>query len=164
MAEHHVYFAIFGFDDEPLSLTLLAGIEPDDIWRKGEHYSDALPEATRTENRWIISSGLDHYASHRDHFEKLILKLERLGPALALLRERYRSGIGVSQYYFMDDPTFYLSNELLQRFHALALPISFTQLALDNPVPPPESGNSSTEINSDHYSDHHTESHHGDRD
>lgn len=162
MAEHHVYFAVFGFDDEPLSLTLLAGVEPDDIWRKGEHYSDALPEATRTENRWIISSGLDHHASHRDHFEKLILKLERLGPALPLLRERYRSGIGVSQYYFMDDPAFYLSNELLQRFQALALPISFTQLALDHPVSPPEHNKDANESSS-HSPNLHTESHHGNR-
>ena len=132
MAEHHVYFAVFGFDDDPLALTLQAGIEPDDIWRKGESYSTALPEATRTENRWIISSGLDHHASHSDHFEKLLLKLERLGAALPLLRERYRCGIGVSQYYFMDDPEFYLEATLIDRFRQLGLEVSFNQMSLDN--------------------------------
>jgi hypothetical protein len=132
MAEHHVYFAVFGFDDDPLTLTLLVGQEPDDIWHKGEHYSAALPDATRTENRWIISSGLDHHASHLDHFDKLALKLERLGTALTTLQQQYRCGVGVSQYYFMDDPAFYLSEELLARFHAMAIPISFNQLALDH--------------------------------
>ena len=132
MAEHHVYFAVFGFDDDPLALTLQAGIEPDDIWRKGESYSTALPEATRTENRWIISSGLDHHASHSDHFEKLLLKLERLGAALPLLRERYRCGIGVSQYYFMDDPEFYLEATLIDCFRQLGLEVSFNQMSLDN--------------------------------
>lgn len=132
MAEHHVYFAVFGFDDDPLALTLQAGIEPDDIWRKGESYSTALPEATRTENRWIISSGLDHHASHSDHFEKLLLKLERLGAALPLLRDRYRCGIGVSQYYFMDDPEFYLEATLIDRFRQLGLEVSFNQMSLDN--------------------------------
>lgn len=139
MAEHHVYFAVFGFDDDPLTLTLLAGAEPDDIWRKGESYSTALPEATRTENRWIISSGLDHHASHSDHFEKLLLKLERLGTGLPRLQQRYRSGIGVSQYYFMDDPEFYLEATLIGRFRQLGLDVSFNQLSLDNRASPPES-------------------------
>jgi hypothetical protein len=132
MTEHHVYFAVFGFDDDPLTLTLLAGQEPDDIWRRGEPYSAVLPEAVRTENRWIIASGLDHYASHRDHFEKLLLKLERLGTALGDLRQRYRCGIGVSQYYFMDDPGFYLPAELIAGYRRLGLPVTFNQLALDN--------------------------------
>jgi hypothetical protein len=132
MAEHHVYFAVFGFDDDPLTLTLLTGTEPDDIWRTGESYSEALPEATRTENRWIISSGLDHHASHSDHFEKLLLRLERLGPGLPALRQRYRCGIGVSRYYFMDDPDFYLQADLLQRYRKLGLNVSFNQLSLDN--------------------------------
>jgi len=132
MSEHHVYFAVFGYQDEPLALTLVAGYEPDDIWRQGEHYCDYLPEATRTENRWIISSGLDHQAGHRDHFEKLLLKLERLGPALAQLRQRYRCGIGVSQYYFMDDPQFYLPADILERFRQLGLNVTFNQLGLDH--------------------------------
>ena len=132
MAEHHVYFAVFGFDDDPLALTLQAGIEPDDIWRKGESYSTALPEATRTENRWIISSGLDHHASHSDHFEKLLLKLERLGVGLTRLQQHYRCGIGVSQYYFMDDPEFYLATTLIDRFRQLGLEVSFNQISLDN--------------------------------
>ncbi|MDF1629353.1 MAG: DUF4279 domain-containing protein [Alcanivoracaceae bacterium] len=132
MTEHHVYFAVFGYQDDPLTLTLLAGREPDDVWRKGESYSAALPEATRTENRWIISSGLDHHASHSDHFEKLILKLEQLGPALEQLRQRYRCGVGVSQYYFMDDPAFYLPDQLISRFRKLGIHVAFNQLALDN--------------------------------
>lgn len=132
MTEHHVYFAVFGYQDDPLTLTLIAGQEPDHIWRKGESYSTILPEATRTENRWIISSGLDHYASHRDHFEKLLLKLERLGPALRELQQRYRYGVGVSQYYFMDDPDFYLPAQLIDRFRQLGIQVAFNQLALDN--------------------------------
>lgn len=136
MAEHHVYFAVFGFDDDPLTLTLLTGVEPDDVWRKGEPYSAVLPEATRTENRWIISSGLDHHASHSDHFEKLLLKLERLGPGLPALQQRYRCGIGVSQYYFMDDPDFYLQPALVRRFRQLDLSVSFNQLSLDNAAAP----------------------------
>lgn len=130
--DHHVYFAAFGFDDDPFTLTLLAGIEPDDIWRKGESFSAALPEAVRLDNRWIISSGLDRDASHSDHFEKLLLKLERLGPALDALRADYRCGIGVSQYFFMDDPEFYLRADLIERYRALGFAISFDQLALDN--------------------------------
>ena len=130
--DHHVYFAVFGFDDDPFTLTLMAGIEPDDVWRKGENFSAALPEAVRLDNRWIISSGLDRDASHSDHFEKLLLKLERLGPALDALRADYRCGIGVSQYFFMDDPEFYLRADLIERYRALGFAISFDQMALDN--------------------------------
>lgn len=130
--EHHVYFAVFGYEEDPLAITLIAGIEPDDVWRKGQTYSEALPEAIRTESRWFITSGLGHDASHSDHFEKLLRKLERLGEALPTLRERYRCGIGVSRYYFMDDPAFYLPDELIEGYRKLGFEVSFDQLALDN--------------------------------
>ena len=88
--EHHVYFAVFGFDHDPQQLDLLLGQSADDYWREGESYSDAVPEALRQENRWILSSQLDHTASHRDHFEKLLYKLQRLAPQIgrASCRER----------------------------------------------------------------------------
>lgn len=130
--DHHVYFAVFGFDCDHLAVTLAAGIEPDDIWRKGESFTAVLPEAVRRENRWILSSQLDQHASHRDHFEKLLLKLEHLGPALDTLRAEYRCGIGVSRYFFMDEPTFYLPEDIIARYQALGFDISFDQLGLDN--------------------------------
>lgn len=132
MAEHHVYFAVFGFADDPETVSAVAGAEADDIWRHGSHYSDLLPEATRTENRWIISSGLDSEASHSAHFRTLLTRLDDLGAGLARLQQRYRCGIGVSQYYFMDDPAFYLPAELLHGFARLGLSVSFNQLALDH--------------------------------
>jgi hypothetical protein len=130
--EHHVYFAVFGYDTDALAITLQAGIEADDIWVKGESYSTALPEAVRTDNRWILSSGLDRDASHSDHFEKLLFKLQRLSDALPTLRETYRCGIGVSQYFFMDDPSFYLRPDIIERYQQLGFTISFDQLAIDS--------------------------------
>ena len=139
--EHHVYFAVFGFDHDPQQLDLLLGQSADDYWREGQSYSDAVPEALRQENRWILSSQLDHTASHRDHFEKLLYKLQRLAPQLTALDEpapdntvwekHYRYGIGVSQYFFMDDPTFYLPAEIIDGYRALDFDISFDQLGID---------------------------------
>lgn len=133
--EHHVFFAVFAYDEPHHAISLQLGIEPDETWTLGEHYSAALPEATRTENRWILSSGLDAQASHRDHFERLLLKLERL-EGLAEVRRQYRCGIGVSQYFFMDDPTFYLPESLLARFSELGFALSFDQLGLDQDADP----------------------------
>lgn len=130
--EHHVYFAVFGFDGPIEQVTLLAGREPDDGWQAGDAISEVMPDAVRTDNRWIISSKLDATASHRDHFEKLLLQLEQLSDALPLLLSQYRCGIGVSQYFFMEDPDFYLPAELIQRFKALGLALSFDQLGIDH--------------------------------
>lgn len=139
--EHHVYFAVFGFDDDPLQVTLVAGVEPDDVWRRGEPFSPVLPEARRRENRWLLSSGLDRDASHRDHFEKLLRKLRQLGDGLQRLRQRYRCGIGVSPYFFMDDPAFYLPGELIEGYRALGFAVTFDQLVLDAvPTPPTDAG------------------------
>ncbi len=132
MSEHHVYFAIFGFDHDPSQLDLLMGQSADDYWREGESFSDTVPEAQRRENRWILSSQLDETASHSDHFEKLLLKLKRIAPQLDALADDYRYGIGVSHYFFMDDPTFYLPAEILDGFQALGFEISFDQLGLDH--------------------------------
>ncbi|MFT6636315.1 DUF4279 domain-containing protein [Alcanivorax sp.] len=132
MIEHHVYFAIFGFDHDPSQLDVLMGQNADDYWRQGESFSATVPEARRRENRWIISSQLDETASHRDHFEKLLLKLQRLQSQLNNLPDDCRYGIGVSHYFFMDDPTFYLPGEILDGFKALGFDISFDQLGLDH--------------------------------
>ena len=132
MSDHHVYFAIFGFDHDPAQLDLLMGQSADDYWREGESFSATVPEAQRRDNRWIISSQLDETASHSDHFEKLLLKLKRLAPQLEQLPDDYRYGIGVSHYFFMDDPTFYLPAEILDGFQALGFDISFDQLGLDH--------------------------------
>lgn len=132
MSEHHVYFAIFGFDHDPSQLDLLMGQSADDYWREGESFSATAPEAQRRENRWILSSLLDESASHSDHFEKLLFKLKRIAPQLESLPDDYRYGIGVSQYFFMDDPTFYLPGEILDGFKALGFEISFDQLGLDH--------------------------------
>lgn len=126
--EHHVYFAIVGFQDDHRQVTLLAGVEPDDIWVRGEPFTDTMPEALRRENRWIVSSGLDRFAGHRDHFERLLYKLERFADRLPTLRERYRCGVGVSHFFFMEDPRFYLPAELIERYEELGLDISFEQL------------------------------------
>ena len=91
-----------------------------------------MPEAQRRENRWIISSQLDETASHSDHFEKLLLKLKRLAPQLEQLPDDYRYGIGVSHYFVMDDPAFYLPTEILEGYQALGFAITFDQLGLDH--------------------------------
>lgn len=130
--EHHVFMAIFGFDHDPAELDLLLGQQADDYWRQGETFSQAQPEARRRENRWILSSNLGKEASHRDHFEKLLLKLERLTPALQALPPGYRYGIGVSQYFFMAEPAFYLPVSILDGFEQLGFDISFDQLGLDH--------------------------------
>lgn len=132
MTEHHVYFAIFGFDHDPAQLDVLMGQSADDYWREGESFSATVPEAQRRENRWILSSMLDETASHSDHFEKLLLKLKRISSQLDALSDDYRYGIGVSHYFFMDDPTFYLPVEILDGFKALGFDISFDQLGLDH--------------------------------
>ncbi|MCG8393110.1 MAG: DUF4279 domain-containing protein [Pseudomonadales bacterium] len=129
--EHHVYFAVFGFDHDPQQLDILLGQSADDYWREGEPYSDAFPEARRRENRWILSSLLDETASHRDHFEKLLFKLQRLAPQLKTLDPDYRFGIGVSHYFFMDDPAFYLPAEIIDGYAGLGFDITFDQLGLD---------------------------------
>ena len=129
--EHHVYFAIFGFEHDPRQLDIQLGQSADDYWHEGESFSAIFPDAQRRENRWILSSLLDETASHGDHFERLLLKLQRLGPQLEQIRQQYRCGIGVSQYFFMDDPTFYLSENLIEGYRQLGFDISFDQLGLD---------------------------------
>lgn len=126
--EHHVFFAVVGFTEHPRNISLIAGVEADDFWVEGETFTDVMPEARRRENRWIISSGLSRDASHRDHFERLLYRLRPLADRLPELQEHYRCGIGVSRFFFMDDPRFYLPDELIAAFHELGLDVGFDQL------------------------------------
>lgn len=126
--EHHVFFAVLDFDD-PRQVSLITGVEPDDVWVRGETFSDTVPDARRRESRWILSSNLDRFASHRDHFERLLYKLEPIAHTLPALREHYRCGLGVSQFFYMDEPGFYLPDELIGRYRELGLEVAFEQLA-----------------------------------
>lgn len=126
--EHHVFFAVFAFEDPHQRITQLAGVEPDDIWVRGEPFTDVMPDALRRENRWIVASGLDRFAGHRDHFERLLYKLERFSEQLPDLMARYRCGVGVSHFFYMDDPGFYLPDELIARYRELGLDVAFDQL------------------------------------
>jgi hypothetical protein len=126
--EHHVFFAVVGFTEHPRQISLITGVEADDFWVEGETFTDVMPEARRRENRWILSSGLNRDASHRDHFERLLYKLYPLADRLPRLMEDYRCGIGVSRFFFMDDPRFYLPEELIASFHELGLDVGFDQL------------------------------------
>ncbi|GEM_PF-424385 len=126
--EHHVFFAVVGFTGHPRNISLITGVEADDFWVEGETFTEAMPEARRRENRWILSSGLSRDAGHRDHFERLLYKLHPLAERLPGLMQDYRCGIGVSRFFFMDDPRFYLPDELIAAFHELGLDVGFDQL------------------------------------
>ncbi len=43
----------------------------------------------------------------------------------------YRYGIGVSQYFFMDEPAFYLPADIIDGYQTLGFDISFDQLGID---------------------------------
>lgn len=130
--EQHVYFVIFGFDHDPEDITRRTGMRPSETWRRGESFSETFPEARRRDNCWILASGLDDQASHREHFEALMAHLDALGAHLPALLREYRCGIGVSRYYFMEDPAFYLPETLLERYRQLGLPVTFDQMGLDS--------------------------------
>lgn len=135
--ECHVYFAVFGFDAAPMEITLLAGVEPDICWSKGDPITPLEPDAKHRQSRWLLCSGLDRYASYQDHFEKLYYRLRSLGDRLGLLRNRYRCGLGVSQYFYVEDAGFYLPDHLIADYEALGIPLSFDQLCLDSPLVDP---------------------------
>jgi hypothetical protein len=128
--EHHVFFAVFDFEGPAEQVTMLAGRDPDAVWLKGETFTEVEPDARRRENRWLISSGLDRFASHRDHFEKLLFKLENIREQLPLLQQQFRCGVGVSRFFYMDEPTFYLGEDIIRRYQALGLDVHFDQLGL----------------------------------
>lgn len=128
MSDLHVYFAVYGLTDDPAELNRRLGTTADVIWRIGERYTAIDPEAARTDNRWILSSGLDETASHREHFEALYQKLSAIVDQLPILQHEFHTTVAVSHYYFMDDPAFYLPDTLLQSYARLGIEISFNQL------------------------------------
>ena len=54
--KHHVFFAVFGFGDDPEVVTCAMGVEPTKAWIKGEPTGKG--RGIQTHNRWVLQSTL----------------------------------------------------------------------------------------------------------
>ncbi|MBC8106066.1 MAG: DUF4279 domain-containing protein [Anaerolineae bacterium] len=121
--EHHVYFAVFGFGDDPAVVTQAMGIEPTEAWVKGE--PTGRRRGIRTHSRWVLQSALALVEPIEDHFEDLLPQLECRRDAVADVRTRFEARLAVAAYWRELNPSFRLSAEIVRRVAALGLDVVF---------------------------------------
>lgn len=114
--EHHVFFAVVGFEEHPREISLIAGIEPDDASIAGAPFTDvrALYRCDSLEATWIAAGGgctSSGPCGRHYHVYSGITGVEW----------------GISRFFFMDHPAFYLSAELIDACRALDPDIGFDQ-------------------------------------
>lgn len=123
-----LYLAVTGYGDDPAMVTTLLGIEPTEVWVRGQPFSASFPDARRTRSQWMLASGLERDARFRDHCAALLALLEPRAERLRLLRERCSVGIAVGRYFHTGDPDFFLDEQTVARFRVLGLEPAFDQL------------------------------------
>jgi hypothetical protein len=122
-SEHHVYFAVFGFGDDPAVVTRAMGVEPTKAWRKGEPTGKG--RGIQTHNRWVLKSTLPLAEPIEAHLENLLSQLESRGEAVADLRTRFEARLAVAAYWQEVNPSFSLSASVVERVAALGLELDF---------------------------------------
>jgi hypothetical protein len=121
--EHHVYFAVFGFGDDPAVVTGAMGVEPTKAWAKGE--PTGIRKGTQTHSRWTLQSTLPLGEPIKAHFENLLPQLESRREAVAEVRTRFEARLEVAAYWREVNPGFCLSASIVKRIAALGLEVDF---------------------------------------
>lgn len=122
-AEHHVYFAVFGFGDDPSVVTRIMGVEPTKAWVKGEPISEPR-KGRQTHSRWVLQSELPLVEPIELHFASLLPQLECRREAVANVLARFETHLAVAAYWH-EHPGFRLSASIIQRIAALGLEVDF---------------------------------------
>ena len=120
---HHVYFAVFAFGDDPAVVTRAMGVEPTKAWVKGEPTGKG--RGVHTHSRWVLQSTLPFAEPIEAHFENLLPRLEDRLEAVADVRERFEARLAVAAYWYEVNPGFRLSASVIQRVAALGLDVDF---------------------------------------
>lgn len=122
-SEHHVFFAVFGFGDDPAVVSRAMGVEPTKAWIKGEPTGQG--RGIQTHNRWVLQSTLPLAEPIEAHFENLLPPLEARREAVADVRTRFKARLAVAAYWREVNPSFRLSASVVQRIAALGLGVDF---------------------------------------
>jgi hypothetical protein len=129
--EHHVYFAVFGFGDDPAIVTRAMGVEPTKAWVKGE--PTGVRKGMQTHSRWALQSTLPLAEPIEAHFENLLPQLECRREAVADVRARFQSRLVVAAYWHNVNPGFCFSASVVQRIATLGLEVDFDLYCLGGP-------------------------------
>jgi hypothetical protein len=121
--EHHVYFAVFGFGDDPTIITRAMGVEPTKAWIKGE--ATGKGRGIHTHDRWVLQSTLPLAEPIEAHFENLLPQLEARRDAVADVRTRFEARLAVAAYWYDVNPGFCLSSSVVQRVASFGLEVDF---------------------------------------
>jgi len=122
--EHHVYFAVFGFGDDPAVITRAMGIEPTKAWVKGEAIANSR-QGKHTHSRWVLQSTRPLAEPIEAHFENLLSRLESRHEAVAEVRTRFEARLVVAAYWYEANPSFRLTADIVQRIATLGLEVDF---------------------------------------
>src|SRR5690349_9733659 len=121
--KHHVFFAVFGFGDDPAVVTRVMGVEPTKAWIKGEPTGKG--RGIPTHDRWVLQSTLPLTEPIEAHFENLLPQLEARREAVADVRTRFEARLAVAAYWYEVNPGFCLSASIVQRVAELGLEVDF---------------------------------------
>jgi hypothetical protein len=137
-SEHHVYFAVFDFGDDPKVVTEALGVTPTKAWTKGEAIKHSA-HGRQTHSRWVLQSQLPLAAPIDEHFRDLLPRLEQRRIAVMEVCDRFRARLAVAAYLRAANPGFRLDSEVIRRIAALELEVDFDLYFLSDP-PVPGSG------------------------
>lgn len=130
----YAYFWVAGFDGSPDAITRDLGLQPTEVWAKGDSWYPGRP---RPDSVWHLHSTLPRTEMFmEEHLEALLTLIEPKAEAIGSLRSRYAVGISCVGYYRNEHPGFHLSAALIARLHVLSLDVDFDLYCCGELEPP----------------------------
>ncbi|MGC4030658.1 MAG: DUF4279 domain-containing protein [Tepidisphaeraceae bacterium] len=120
--EHHVYFAVIDFGDDPGVVTAMMGMPPTRAWVGGEPRGDG---GRQTHSRWALQSRLPLSSAIDLHVDDVLSQLQGRQAAVRDVLGRFPAHLAIAAYWDAFNPSFQLSSTIIQSVAEFGLLIDF---------------------------------------
>ena len=108
--EYRAYFTLVG-DFDPVEITKAIGLEPSEVWRKGDRNEQTHYE--RKFSRWSLNSRLSETASLEEQTADVLEQLNPKAEAIKNVQNRFDGGMQLVGWFHRDYPWLHFSKELI---------------------------------------------------
>jgi hypothetical protein len=126
--EAYAYFAIYG-DFDPKAITLTVGVEPTEVWVKGEVVSNGRQ---RPDSKWTLRSKLGLDKPLEAHIANVLAQLDANSDAFQSISRQFGGGMQLVAE-FHDYPGVHFERDIVEGLALYALSVDFDFYYLGSP-------------------------------
>lgn len=114
-----VWFAIYDFDCSPTELTGRLGLQPSEMWLKGDLKPFGKSGVKVKQNTWKLKSSLSSQEPVEKHLAFLINQLKPIKSELNKITSKYYAEFGCAIYFMENNPGIHIDKNIIKEIAKL---------------------------------------------